>query len=684
MTITATDNPQIGQGNGVTTAFSTPFYQDEDELLVYFRSGSDGSSTLLMEGTHYTLSGEAAEGGGTVTITDPAYIPATGDRIVVTTNVGLDQALSLDSTGPFPAKSVENAGFDRTRLVDQQQQSQINRSLRAPADDINVDMELPLDADRANTVLGFGADGEPVAHSYEDLGALLDPYVSGDGGGAGELPDMPQATVLGRASGAGTGTPTNLTGSELRTIANVENGATADQTAGEIETAYNSQVAAASQAEMEAGTETAIRRVSPLRVAQSIAALSIPNTRTVSAGSGLSGGGALSSNVTLSVNFGGSGNSNLAAYSNHDHDNATTSDPGFMSAADKTLLDSLVPGVVLSQDETISPDDGGDPPESIPLLLNPATDASGNEVDSYYFTETLTGDFEFSFETAGQRNGHTVRVHRLGSNATYGFTGVNLTGGTTDASLAQYQTLTAQFDGSAWVCLSITGQTPGGITSFDQVVEVITASTNLTDARQMYGVSGSAARHLTLLIKPSTGSDNIVLTLPDAAALGFWYVVRDASHTGSLTIVNQTSAGSLNGTTGATITVSTQARSAALVHVYEQPGSGAVAKVAGETTEDVVMPGLLTVGSVLGTPVTSVSGSMTVAAHSGRVCVISGNVTVPVTNGFSVVIISTGSYTVGAGGATTALTSGDSIAVMVAGSTVYRSPVTALTTMPQS
>lgn len=53
----------------------------------------------------------------------------------------------------------------------------------------------------------------------------------------------------------------------------IETAATADQSDSEIETAYNNQVAAASQAEMEAGTETAIRRMSPLRVAQAIAAL---------------------------------------------------------------------------------------------------------------------------------------------------------------------------------------------------------------------------------------------------------------------------------------------------------------------------------------------------------------------------------------------------------------------------
>lgn len=53
----------------------------------------------------------------------------------------------------------------------------------------------------------------------------------------------------------------------------IEAGATADQTNVEIETAYNAQVPAVSQAEAEAGTEVAIRRWSPLRVAQAIAAL---------------------------------------------------------------------------------------------------------------------------------------------------------------------------------------------------------------------------------------------------------------------------------------------------------------------------------------------------------------------------------------------------------------------------
>ena len=50
-----------------------------------------------------------------------------------------------------------------------------------------------------------------------------------------KLADMAQATLKGRAAGAGTGVPQDLTAVQVRAIVNVEDGSTADQTAGEIE-----------------------------------------------------------------------------------------------------------------------------------------------------------------------------------------------------------------------------------------------------------------------------------------------------------------------------------------------------------------------------------------------------------------------------------------------------------------
>jgi len=87
-----------------------------------------------------------------------------------------------------------------------------------------------------------------------------------------QIEDIASQTFLGRNT-TGSGSVEELSAGTSRSVLNVEDGSTADQTDAEIETAYNSQVAAASQAEAEAGTETAIRRWSPLRVAQAIAGL---------------------------------------------------------------------------------------------------------------------------------------------------------------------------------------------------------------------------------------------------------------------------------------------------------------------------------------------------------------------------------------------------------------------------
>ncbi len=85
--------------------------------------------------------------------------------------------------------------------------------------------------------------------------------------------NMAESTLKGRASGAGTGDPTDLTATQVRTILNVEDGATADQSDAEIETAYNNQVSVVGQAEAEAGSATTVRRWTAQRVGQAVAAL---------------------------------------------------------------------------------------------------------------------------------------------------------------------------------------------------------------------------------------------------------------------------------------------------------------------------------------------------------------------------------------------------------------------------
>ena len=80
--------------------------------------------------------------------------------------------------------------------------------------------------------------------------------------------------LLGRDT-AGAGSVEEIAPAAVRTMINVEDGATADQTNSEIEAAYNAQVGVATQSEAEAGTVTAVKRFTPERIKQAIAALAV-------------------------------------------------------------------------------------------------------------------------------------------------------------------------------------------------------------------------------------------------------------------------------------------------------------------------------------------------------------------------------------------------------------------------
>ena len=87
----------------------------------------------------------------------------------------------------------------------------------------------------------------------------------------GDITNVTTDSILGRDT-AGTGVAEVLTPTQVRSILQVELGATADQTDSEIETAYNNQVAIVAQGVAEAGTSTTVYRWTPERVAQAIAA----------------------------------------------------------------------------------------------------------------------------------------------------------------------------------------------------------------------------------------------------------------------------------------------------------------------------------------------------------------------------------------------------------------------------
>jgi hypothetical protein len=122
------------------------------------------------------------------------------------------------------------------------------------------------------------AEGELA---YSELGAARKLYIGTNGGASiqtigglhytEQFDSVAQNTIKGRIS-SGTGELEDLTAANVRTIINVEDGATADQTDAEIETAYNNQVAQVSSGEISLGTSTDIRRFSPDDIRQMVLA----------------------------------------------------------------------------------------------------------------------------------------------------------------------------------------------------------------------------------------------------------------------------------------------------------------------------------------------------------------------------------------------------------------------------
>lgn len=189
MTVQANLPPTNTNSDGVTKTFNYNFKVTREEHLkaTYTVIATGETGDLEID----SVTGIGNDGGGTVTF---AEAPADGMIVTVNSIAPLSQIESFTGN-KLPPATVERA-IDAQAIINQRQQSEINRTVRFPASDEEIPT-LPARAQRADKILGFTADGSDflmvegaaASQAYVDatkvqadraVAAVTYPYTSGE------------------------------------------------------------------------------------------------------------------------------------------------------------------------------------------------------------------------------------------------------------------------------------------------------------------------------------------------------------------------------------------------------------------------------------------------------------------------------------------------------------------------
>ncbi|CAB4150491.1 hypothetical protein UFOVP1332_8 [uncultured Caudovirales phage] len=162
MTISSPTRFITYSGDSLVTLFTFPFKVfATSELVVNLQDDLTGVQTLQVLGTDYTAVLSAAPNsnpGGSITFILTA--PATGNTVIITSNIALEQPTNLSNQGGFYPDVINNS-LDRATIQIQQVANLSTRALVIPITDTGINTELPNATERALKYLIFDGNGNP-------------------------------------------------------------------------------------------------------------------------------------------------------------------------------------------------------------------------------------------------------------------------------------------------------------------------------------------------------------------------------------------------------------------------------------------------------------------------------------------------------------------------------------------
>lgn len=172
MPVSTTTSKVKRDGNGVATSFSFPFKIFEDADLIVTHLDADGVETVLTLDVDYSVTGAGEENGGSITHPLSGAELPTGESLTLERRLDILQEVDVKNQDGFLAEVHEEV-YDRLTMIDQQQQEQLDRSLKLPVSDPSLTVEFPTAELRANKAAVFDASGNLTvsADDYDDQAA---------------------------------------------------------------------------------------------------------------------------------------------------------------------------------------------------------------------------------------------------------------------------------------------------------------------------------------------------------------------------------------------------------------------------------------------------------------------------------------------------------------------------------
>jgi hypothetical protein len=173
------DITYTGTGATATYAYTNIKIFDEDDLEVSVTKLSDLTITPLAINTDYTVTGVGIAAGGNVVLVNAsqAWLDGSGFltssySITIKRVMEIIQETSVTSQGQNTPEYIEKQ-FDRSIMIDQQQQEQLDRCLKLPSTEAGTatNTTLPNVELRKNSIAAYDADGDPTTAVLSSVGA---------------------------------------------------------------------------------------------------------------------------------------------------------------------------------------------------------------------------------------------------------------------------------------------------------------------------------------------------------------------------------------------------------------------------------------------------------------------------------------------------------------------------------